>query len=65
LMKRHNGDGLTIDIFVGYAVGYRMFDVEPTFTETFKDLNQNKFSQTFHFGLNFGLAQSFDARRRW
>jgi len=64
LMQRNHGDGLTIDAFIGYAVGYRMFDVEPSYSEVFRSVTQNKFSQSFQFGLNFGYAQSFDARRR-
>lgn len=63
LMQRNNGDGFTIDAFVGYDVGYRMFDVEPTFEEAFKSVNQNNFSQSFRFGLNFGYSFSFDGRK--
>jgi uncharacterized protein len=62
LMQFNDGDGFTIDAFVGYAVGYRMFDVEPMYADTFNRLMQNKFSQTFRFGLNFGYSFSFDGR---
>jgi antitoxin component YwqK of YwqJK toxin-antitoxin module len=63
LMKRNDGDGFTIDAFVGYAVGYRLFDVEPVYADVFSHLMQDKFSQTFRFGLNFGYSVSFDGRR--
>lgn len=63
LMQRNDGDGFTIDAFVGYGIGYRMFDVEPIYEEVFNSVNQNEFSQTFRFGLNFGYAFSFDGRR--
>lgn len=64
LMQRNAGDGFTIDAFVGYDVGYRMFDVEPYYAEYFTQVNQNKFSQTFRFGLNFGYSFSFDGHGR-
>ena len=63
LMQRNNGDGFTIDAFVAYDVGYRMFDVEPIYESAFSSINQNKFSQSFRFGLNFGYSFSFDGRR--
>jgi len=63
LMQRNDGDGFTIDAFVGYAVGYRIFDVEPIFEDVFKSVNQDQLSQTFRFGLNFGYSFSFDGRR--
>ncbi len=63
LMQRNNGDGFTIDAFVAYDVGYRVFDVEPVFESAFSSINQNKFSQSFRFGLNFGYSFSFDGRR--
>lgn len=63
LMQRNDGDGFTIDAFVGYGLGYRMFDVEPMYESVFNEINQDKFSQTFRFGLNFGYSLSFDGRR--
>ncbi len=63
LMQKNNGDGFTIDAVVGYNIGYRMFDVEPTFAYAFADLNQSPLSQSFRFGLNFGYSLSFDGRR--
>jgi len=64
LMQRNDGDGFTIDAFAGYAVGYRLFDVEPLYAEYFSNVTKDKFSQTFRFGLNFGYSFSFDGRRR-
>lgn len=63
LMQRNDGDGFTIDAFIGYAIGYRMYDVEPSYEAVFSSVNQDKFSQTFRFGLNFGYSFSFDGRR--
>ena len=63
LMQKNDGDGFTIDAVIGYNAGFRMFDVEPVFREVFNGLNQNNFSQSFRFGLNFGYSFSFDGRR--
>jgi len=63
LMQKNNGNGFTIDAYVGYDVGYRSFDVEPIFENVFSSLTKNKFAQTFRFGFNFGYAFSFDGRR--
>ena len=40
-------------------IGYRGFDVDPDYESYFEDLNQDKFSKTFHFGLNLGNVFSF------
>ena len=64
MMQRNDGDGFTIDAFVGYAVGYRLFDVEKIFDSQFSNLNRDQFAQTFRFGLNFGYSVSFDGRGR-
>lgn len=63
LMKKNNGDGFTIDAFVGYAVGYRRFEVEALYQDVFRELNQRSFSQSLRVGLNFGYCLSFDGRR--
>jgi uncharacterized protein len=63
LMQNNRGDGFTIDANIGYGIGYRSFYAEPIFTEAFQSVNQDKFSQTFRFGLNFGYSLSFDGRR--
>lgn len=63
LMQRNNDNGFTIDMFGGYNIGYRSFDVEPLFKDMFASLNQSTFSQSATFGLNFGYSLSFDGRR--
>jgi antitoxin component YwqK of YwqJK toxin-antitoxin module len=62
LMQRRDGDGLTIDAYSGYALGYRGFDVDPMFEGVFRNIRQNSFSQTFRVGLNIGYAVSFSHR---
>jgi hypothetical protein len=64
LMQHNGGDGFTMDAFAGYAVGYRFFEVEPIYSSVFSNINRDKFSQTFRFGLNFGYSFSFDGRGR-
>jgi antitoxin component YwqK of YwqJK toxin-antitoxin module len=59
LMRRPNTSGWTIDAFISYNIGYRGFDVDPQYASYFDDINQSKFSNTFHFGLNFGNVFSF------
>ncbi|MEK6783413.1 MAG: hypothetical protein AABY93_17050 [Bacteroidota bacterium] len=63
LMQKNNGNGFTIDAFVGYGLGYRFSDIEPIFEDVFSSLNTNSFSQTFRFGLTFGYSTSFDGKR--
>ena len=63
LMKKNNGNGFTLDAFVGYGVGYRFSDIEPVFEDVFSSLNTDKVSHTFRFGLTFGYSMSFDGRR--
>ncbi len=63
LMQKNNGDGFTIDAYVGYALGYRSFDVDPIYEDIFDSVNHGKFSQTFRFGISFGYSFSFDGRR--
>ncbi|MBZ0244953.1 MAG: toxin-antitoxin system YwqK family antitoxin [Cyclobacteriaceae bacterium] len=63
LMQKNDGDGFTIDAYVGYGIGYRSYDVEPIFENVFSALNSNKFSHSFRFGFNFGYSFSFDGRR--
>lgn len=63
LMQRNNGDGFTIDASVGYDIGYRVFDVDPSVAQYFSTVNTNSFSHGFRFVLNFGYSMSFDGRR--
>jgi hypothetical protein len=63
LMQRNNGDGFTIDACIGYDIGYRVLDVDPSNEQYFGDVNTNNFSHHFRFTLNFGYSVSFDGRR--
>ena len=63
LMKKNNGDGFTIDAFIGYGLGYRLTDIEPIFKDVFSTMNTDTFSHTFRFGLTFGYSLSFDGNR--
>lgn len=63
LMQRRDRDGVTIDAYVGYGLGYRQFEVfDPLFEGVFSNVKQGNFSQTFRFGLNIGFAFSFSRR---
>jgi antitoxin component YwqK of YwqJK toxin-antitoxin module len=62
LMTKNDGDGFTIDGYVGYGIGYRSFDVEPLLESVFRNVNQRPLAQTFRFGLNIGWSMSFDRR---
>jgi antitoxin component YwqK of YwqJK toxin-antitoxin module len=59
IMRRNNATGFTIDVFASGDIGYRGFNVDPEFLSYFQDLNQDKFSKTFHFGVNLGNVFSF------
>ncbi|HEY8510489.1 MAG TPA: toxin-antitoxin system YwqK family antitoxin [Cyclobacteriaceae bacterium] len=59
LLQRGNSSGLSIDAFVSYNIGYRGFDVDPNYSPYFNDVERSPFSNTFHFGLNFGKSFSF------
>jgi uncharacterized protein len=62
LMQKRDGDGLTIDAYGGYGIGYRKFDVDPKLETIFSNVNRNHLAQSLRFGLNIGFAFSF-ARR--
>jgi antitoxin component YwqK of YwqJK toxin-antitoxin module len=62
LMQRRNADGLTIDSFVGYSIGYRGFDVDPMIEGVFHNINQDNLAQSFRFGLNIGYCASFNRK---
>jgi antitoxin component YwqK of YwqJK toxin-antitoxin module len=59
IMRRNDAKGFTIDVFISGDIGYRAFDVDPDYQSYFADINQDKFSKTFHFGLNLGNVFSF------
>ena len=62
LMQNNDGNGFTLDAYIGYGLGYRNFSVQPIFENVFSNLSTDKFSQTFRFGFNFGYSFSFDGR---
>lgn len=63
LIQRRDRDGVTIDAYAGYAVGYRTFEVsDQMFEGVFSNIDQGHFAQTFRFGLNIGYAFSFSRR---
>jgi antitoxin component YwqK of YwqJK toxin-antitoxin module len=62
LMQRRNADGLTIDSFIGYSLGYRGFDVDPLIEGVFHNINQDHLAQSFRFGLNIGYCASFNRK---
>lgn len=59
LMKNNGSKGFTIDAYTSADFGYRSFDVESKYNIFFSEVNQSKFSSTFHFGLNIGNVFSF------
>ena len=59
IMRRNNAKGFTIDAFVSADIGYRGFDIDPDYVAYFENINQDKFANTFHFGLNLGNVFSF------
>lgn len=59
IMRRNNGKGFTMDAFISGDLGYRASDVDTDYSSYFEDINQDKFSRTFHFGLNLGNVFSF------
>ena len=63
-MKSNRGDGITVDIFGGYSIGYRAFQSDPLYTSYFEDVKKDKFSQSIRFGLNIGYSLSFDGSQR-
>jgi len=57
-VKDAGGAGITIDAFIGVGIGYRDFDADypdrEEFDEIFKDLDKDKLSIPFRFGINIG-----------
>lgn len=56
---RNNSLGFTIDGFIGFGFGYRLYETKygnnPEYDEVFKDVNDSKFVISPRFGLNFGF----------
>jgi len=63
MMQHLAKDGVTIDTFVGYGIGYRNVSIDSQFKDNFSSINTNHFSQSFHFGFNIGYSFSFDTSR--
>ncbi|MBS1682950.1 MAG: hypothetical protein JST48_14655 [Bacteroidetes bacterium] len=63
LMQHLTKDGITIDSFIGYGLGYRNVSLDPQFQTDFSSISTNHFSQTFHFGINIGYSFSFESSR--
>jgi hypothetical protein len=58
LVKDAGGTGITIDAFIGLGIGYRDFDREypasEEFDQVFDDIDTDKLSIPFRFGVNIG-----------
>ena len=57
-IKDAGGTGITIDAFIGVGLGYRDFDRDypavEEFEQVFDDLDTDKLSVPFRFGVNIG-----------
>jgi hypothetical protein len=57
---KNNSLGFTIDAFLGFGFGYRLFDRKydpnPQYDEIFKDINDSKFVISPRIGLNLGIV---------
>jgi uncharacterized protein len=63
LMHDTHSKGYTVDAFIGAGSGYRNFDYDERFGETFDELNQGDVTFAFTFGVNFGYIFSIGDRR--
>ncbi len=56
---RNNSLGFTIDAFIGFGFGYRLYEKKypnnPVYDEIFEDVNDSKFVISPRVGLNFGF----------
>jgi len=57
---KHNSLGITIDAFIGFGFGYRLYQKKypnnPDYDQIFKDINDSKFVISPRLGLNFGFV---------
>ena len=57
---KHNSLGFTIDAFVGFGFGYRLYEKKypnnPEYDQIFNEINDSKFVISPRLGLNFGLV---------
>ena len=58
--SRNNSSGFTIDAYLGFGFGYRMYEKKygnnPEYDEIFQDLNESKFAISPRVGLNIGFV---------
>lgn len=56
---KHNSLGISIDAFVGFGFGYRLYQKKypnnPDYDQIFKDIDDSKFVISPRLGLNFGF----------
>jgi antitoxin component YwqK of YwqJK toxin-antitoxin module len=56
---RRNSVGITLDLFAGLGIGYRLLDEqypnEPEYNEIFKDLNDSNFAFSPRLGIHLGI----------
>jgi antitoxin component YwqK of YwqJK toxin-antitoxin module len=62
LMQQNDGNGFTLDAFLGAGVGFRNVDYAPAFENEFSALKERGTIPVFQFGLNFGYSLSFDRK---
>jgi len=59
IIKAPDQGGFTLDLFLGVAVGYRIyeenFESQPEISNLFEDVNQSQVSTNFRFGVNIGF----------
>lgn len=62
LMRHNNRNGFTIDAYIGYSAGIRIFTDESATPGAFDSLDQRKFVNAFRFGLTVGYSISFSRK---
>jgi hypothetical protein len=57
---KNNSLGFTIDAYIGFGFGYRLYEEKypsnPTYDEIFKNVNSSKFVISPRLGLNIGFV---------
>ncbi|HMQ00981.1 MAG TPA: hypothetical protein PKC24_14470, partial [Cyclobacteriaceae bacterium] len=62
VFQRTKSKGLTCDLFAGYNIGVRGFQVDELFQPAFEEINQKRFSNTYRFGINIGYLFTSEKR---
>lgn len=62
LMQRNNGNGFTLDAFVGVNYAFRNIYVETAYQSEFESLKKRNQLPVLQLGLNFGYSLSFDKK---